>query len=235
MKKITRILTMMAIAALPLAFTSCDDDDYWYDGPWYGNVEPWWYGYDDGGWGYDDNGGNNPGGDQGNTLVDEAQVLNGEWDGQMIYTNGDNGKTDRFYANMTFVQNSTNAIKGTGTEYDYYLNSDGSEGENQTLKFTWYIDNNGDIYVKYASGSTFVMDFSASHHGFYLDEATGVFKGFMIGTNNNDMIQFDFTRKTSNAKAVCGKTTVSPSTTTFGYKGIAGITSTTKISLPKAR
>lgn len=229
MKKITRILTVLAVAALPFAFTSCDDDyDYWY-----GDTYPWWYNYhEDGGrWDYGDNNDDN----QGNTLVDEAQVLNGEWNGTMVYTNGSNGTTDQFYATMTFVQNNSNAIKGTGTEYDYYRNADGSVGNSQTLHFSWYIDNNGDIYVKYDSGSTFVMDMNASQHGFYLDEATGIFRGYMIGTNNSDLIQFDFTRQTSGAKGSKGLKAVSPKTTTFGADVVDRISLTGKMSLPGRR
>ena len=229
MKKITRILTVLAVAALPFAFTSCDDDyDYWY-----GDTYPWWYNYhEDGGrWDYGDNNDDNPG----NTLVDEAQVLNGEWNGTMAYTNGNDGTTDQFYATMTFVQNNSNAIKGTGTEYDYYRNDDGSVGNSQTLHFTWYIDNNGDIYVKYDSGSTFVMDMNASQHGFYLDEARGVFQGYMIGTNNSDLIHFDFTRQTSGAKSSKGQKAVSPKTTTFGANVIDRISLTGKMSLPGRR
>lgn len=229
MKKITRILTVLAVAALPFAFTSCDDDyDYWY-----GDTYPWWYNYhEDGGrWDYGDNNDDNPG----NTLVDEAQVLNGEWNGTMAYTNGSDGTTNQFYATMTFVQNNSNAIKGTGTEYDYYRNDDGSVGNSQTLHFSWYIDNNGDIYVKYDSGSTFVMDMNASQHGFYLDEATGVFRGYMIGTNNSDLIYFDFTRQTSGAKGSKGLKAVSPKTTTFGADVVDRISLTGKMSLPGRR
>lgn len=229
MRNITKLLAVAAIVAVPFAFTSCDDDDWYYD-HWYGYDEPWWYGYHDGGWGYDDNGGSND--NSGTTLADEAQVLNGEWSGQMIYTNGDDGTKDQFYANMTFVQNSTDAIRGTGTEYDYYLNSDGSVGESQTLRFTWYIDDNGDIYVKYSSGSTFVMDISASQHGFYIDEQKGLFQGYMIGTNNNDLIQFDFTRVTSNNIKSSTRATAL-TTHTFGEDVIGGIAKTGTMSLPK--
>ena len=162
-------------------------------------------------------------------------MLNGEWNGTMAYTNGNDGTTDKFYATMTFVQNNSNAIKGTGTEYDYYRNDDGSVGNSQTLHFTWYIDNNGDIYVKYDSGSTFVMDMNASQHGFYLDEATGVFRGYMIGTNNSDLIYFDFTRQTSGAKSSKGQKAVSPKTTTFGANVIDRISLTGKMSLPGRR
>ena len=31
MKKFTTLLTMAFIALMSISFTSCDDDDYWYD------------------------------------------------------------------------------------------------------------------------------------------------------------------------------------------------------------
>ena len=43
--------------------------------------------------------------------------------------------------------------------------------ESQTLKFTWYIDKNGDIYIRYNdSGATYVMDAGAKQYGFYLGD-----------------------------------------------------------------
>lgn len=235
MKKITKLLVFAAIAAMPFAFTSCDDDDdWWYDDDYY-----WWYGYDDGGWGWDNSYYNGDDESDGTTIVDEAQVLNGEWKGTMSYYNSSDGTTDNFYADMTFVQNSTTSTKGTGIEYDYYLNDDGTVAEDQTLKFSWYIDDSGDIYIKYAIGSTFVLDISASEHGFYLDEDSGVFQGYMIGTSSNDLIYFDFTRQTSNAKANIGvdsTSTTAKTVTTFGTNNIAKMNAkSVKKALPKNR
>lgn len=233
MKKIMTMMAAAMLVAAPAFFTSCDDDP-WYD-HWYGEEEPWWFQYDDGSYNwnntYYNNGGDN---NTSQTTIDEAQVLNGTWSGQMIYTNGDTGEKDQFYARMTFAQNSSDAIKGTGMEYDYYLNQDGSVGNNQTLMFSWYIADNGDIYIKYDSGTTFVMDINASQYGFYLDESTGVFNGYMVGSNNNDMIQFDFTRQTSNAKSST-RAAVSPATTTFGTDNKVKITAIERMSLPKNR
>lgn len=66
---------MAVIAAMSLAMTSCDGDDYWYDP--YG----WYDHYDD--WGWSNNDWNNgwQGGSQNNGLVEEAQMLTGEWYG----------------------------------------------------------------------------------------------------------------------------------------------------------
>lgn len=187
MKKIFTLIATAMLVASPAFFTSCDDD------PW---DDPWMDAYNNAnynGGGYQDN--------NGNTVLDEAEILNGEWDGTMTYTNGDNGQRSQFYANMTFVQNNSNAIKGTGTEVDYTLDANGNVSDTQTLKFNWYIDENtGDIYIRYLTGNglTFVMDLSASQHGFRLDEANGTFSGYMIGTNNNDLIYIDLKRQTNN-------------------------------------
>lgn len=194
MKKNFILMAAAIMMAVPTLFTSCDDDPW----NWYGDDEPWWYDYyDDGDWGwnddYYDNGGDN---NEGNSVYDEAEVLQGEWDGKMVYTNGDTGEQSSFYANMTFVRNNSDAIKGTGTELDYTLDSDGKKDQQNTpLKFNWYIDEKtGDIYIKYLTQSkpVFVMDMSAKEHGFWLEENKS-FTGYMIGTNNKDMIYIDLT------------------------------------------
>lgn len=176
MKKIITLVAAALFVAAPTLFTSCDDDDrYGWNDNYYNDDD-----YDD----YAD---------------DEAEVLQGEWEGTMVYTNGDNGQRSSFYANMTFVRNNSDAIKGTGTEIDYTLDSNGNiDQKNDPLKFNWYIDEQtGDIYIKYTNTdnkSTFVMDASASQYGFKLDERTGSFSGYMLGTNNNDMIYIDLKR-----------------------------------------
>lgn len=204
MRKFKFMMAAALVFAAPMLFTSCDDDP-WYDDGWRYD-DQWWSGYDDGGWNWNenywDNGGYYNGDDQGqgNTVLDEAEVLNGKWGGQMVYTNGDTGEQSQFYANMTFARNDGNAIKGTGIEVDYTLNSNNEVDKQQTLEFNWYIDENtGDIYIHYLtpSGSTFVMDISASQHGFELVEGQ-YFRGYMIGTNNRDMIYIDLDRVTNN-------------------------------------
>lgn len=198
--------------ALPMLMSSCDSDPYY----WYGDSEPWWFGYSDGGYGWNNGYYGDGGDDYGTTTLDEAQVLAGEWEGTMVYTNGQDGSKSTFNANMTFVQNNVNAIKGTGTEYDYVLDENNQVVDEQTLKFNWYIDDNtGDIYIKYLSGSTFVLDISARERGFFLDEASGLFNGYMIGTNNNDLIQFDFSRVQYNG-AKGAASTRATTTKTFG-------------------
>lgn len=229
MKKIFTLVAAALLVAAPALFTSCDDDPYWYDD------EPWWYDYDDGGYGWNDNYYNNGGNDNdGSTAYDEAEVLQGEWDGTMVYTNGDNGQRSSFYANMTFVRNNSDAIKGTGTEIDYTLDSNGKiDHQNDPLKFNWYIDEQScDIYIKYTNTdnkSTFVMDASAKQHGFQLDENSGTFGGYMLGTNNNDMIYIELkrvqnnsakklTRSTATTHTFFGSTSVTP--VSFGTQSL---------------
>lgn len=229
MKKLKIMMAAALMVAAPALFTSCDDDPW--DEPWYydeyGEDGPWWWTYDNGGWNWDDNAWNNGnynGGDdgQGNTVLDEAEVLEGEWDGTMAYTNGDNGEVSQFYANMTFVRNNSNSIKGTGTEVDYTLNSNNEVDDQQTLKFNWYIDEGtGDIHIHYltSGGSTFVMDASAGYRGFYLEENT-TFEGYMLGTNNKDMIYINL-KPVQNNEAK--KSTRASSIRSFGSSSIKAV------------
>ncbi len=82
-------------------------------------------------------------------------------------------------------------------EIDEVHDNQGNVTDQQTLKFSWYIDNNGDIYLKYASGATFVLDAGASQYGFRLGVEKGnnykTFYGYMIGTGKvkGDIIYFD--------------------------------------------
>jgi antitoxin ParD1/3/4 len=99
---------------------------------------------------------------------------------------------------MTFYQagDKVNSLSGNGVEVDY---ADDGSNESQTLKFTWYIDKNGDIYIRYNdSGATYVMDAGAKQYGFFLGDEKGqdVFYGYMIGTGKakGDVMQIDLVR-----------------------------------------
>ena len=202
MKKLRGFMVLMAIAAASFTFTSCDDDYYW-DDP-YG----WYDDYNHGGWGWNQGDWNNGSqGSQNDNLVAEAQTLVGEWYGPVTYSyiqeDGESRGTDQFYANMIFYQNSNreDALSGSGVEIDYTYKDDGSVADQQTLKFSWYVDDNGDIYIKYTdSGATFVMDAGASQYGFnlgsYKNERTDIFRGYMIGTGSvkGDIIYIDLQR-----------------------------------------
>lgn len=241
MKKFrTIMMAMVAMATMALTFTSCDDDP-WDDG-W---RDPYGWSDDYGSWGWNNNywdqGGN--GGNQGDARTQMAQTLCGEWGGKMTYSylndDGQSRTTDQYYTVMKFFQynQNSNSYSGEGVETDYQLDSNGQaiEDNNQTLDFSWYIENNGDIYIKYKkSGATFVMDYGSSQAGFHLGQEDGckydTFYGYMIGTGSvkGDVIYIDFERNnnTNNAKAV---TRSADSAKSFGLgaslKPIKGTTS----------
>lgn len=189
MKKFNRIWMWMAIAAASFSFTSCDDDDYWYDD------------YNHGGWGWNQGDWNNgSNGSQDDNLLSEAQTLIGDWRGSVMLSelaeDGQSRDNYSFNAEMTFYQtgNKVNTLCGDGIEQDYIEET----GETKTLKFTWYIDKNGDIYIRYNSGATYVMDAGAKQYGFHLGDEKGqdVFYGYMIGTGKakGDVMQIDLVR-----------------------------------------
>lgn len=131
----------------------------------------------------------------------EAQTLTGDWRGSVMLSelaeDGQSRNNYSFNAEMTFYQagDKVNSLSGNGVEVDYIEET----GETQTLKFTWYIDKNGDIYIRYNdSGATYVMDAGAKQYGFYLGEEKGrdVFYGYMIGTGKakGDVMQIDLVR-----------------------------------------
>lgn len=205
------------LVAMPAVFTSCDDDPYYDDYGWYDGYD--WHRDN-----YDKN--YNDDDDQDDQLAAEAEALTGEWDGTMVYSYGDTGQKDSFGANMTFVRNSSTAIKGTGTEIDYSVDENGNK-HSETYKFDWSIDEKtGNIVIKYLTdkGATFVLDASATQKGFSLSrnsDGTGTFRGYMLGTNNSDEIYIDlktvqnssakaFTRATAGQSLTFGKDSTSP-------------------------
>ncbi|WP_460197977.1 hypothetical protein [Segatella asaccharophila] len=209
MKKWTVTLMVLAVAAMPFLFTSCDDSDdgdYYYN-PWddgFSWNDPWWYGYDDGGYNWNDyyNNGRDDNNSQDRILA-EALALNGEWRGTMQYVDSKTQQTSKFNCDMTFTQYDQSSVNGTGIEVD----NDGDQSQTlhfkwYTLHFKWYIDEkNGDIYIRYDSGSTFVMDAQSSQRGFSLAEGD-YFDGYMIGSNSNDMAYIQLDRVTVNTADV---------------------------------
>ncbi len=195
MKRFSTYMTMLVLAAMTMTLTGCEYDDYYDD--------PWWYSHNNGSYGYnnnyyngrDDYGNSN----NGNTIIDEAQVLAGEWGGTAKFYNNATGETAEYNASFIFVQNNSTATKGTGIEQDYIMEN-GQITDEQTLHFDWYIAENGNIYVKYASGNTFVLDAAANQHGFWLSEKDGTFEGYMLGSNNNDYMYINLSRVRSYAK-----------------------------------
>lgn len=195
MKKVYSLLAMAVIAAMSLTLTSCDSDDYWNGHYGWNDPYGWYDHYDDWGWNNNDWNNGSQGGSQNNNLVEEAQLLTGEWYGPVTYSylseDGQSRQTDEFHADMKFFQyaNTRDALSGEGVETDYVYNDDGSVADQQTLEFNWYIDDNHDIYIKYKnSGATFVMDYGSSQAGFHLGAEKGydvdTFWGYMIGTGS---------------------------------------------------
>lgn len=240
MKKMKKILMLMAVAVTSFTFTACDDDPW--DDDYYWHDDYYWYDdYNHGGWGWDQGGWNQ--GAQGSSnrdLLEEAQTLVGDWNGNVqlseLASDGNSRNNYQFDANMIFYQdkNNSNSLSGNGIEIDYA--TDGSDDQ-QTLKFSWYIDNNGDIYIKYASGATYVMDAKPSQYGFHLGPEQGkrydTFFGYMIGIGmaKGNIIYIDLERNSSNGARASRSSTSSGSS--FG-KGTSRtpIQGTVK-SLPK--
>ena len=152
MKKFNRIWMWMAIATASFSFTSCDDDDYWHD-------DYYWYDdYNHGGWGWNQGDWNNgSNGSQDDYLLSEARTLTGDWRGSVMLSelaeDGQSRNNYSFNAEMTFYQagDKVNSLSGNGVEVDY---ADDGSNETQTLKFAWYIDKNGDIYIRYNDSDT---------------------------------------------------------------------------------
>lgn len=186
--KIEKTFLAALVLAAPLFLAGCGDGDDWHDdyGPgWRDDTRP------------DDRGDNQ----DGYTALDIAQVLAGEWEGPVTLVDGTG--TYSFNANMTFAQNKANAVKGTGTEYDYVTDNDGNVTDEQLLKFNWQIDQQtGDIYIQYLGGGTYMLDIDAKTQGYYLSEDEGLFNGYMLGYGNSQgsIIRFDFKRVTAEAK-----------------------------------
>ena len=225
MRNFKSFMMLAAIAAASFSFTSCDDDDPWR-GPNY---------WDNGGWRHDDN-------SQEDSRVVEANLLSGDWVGTVkLQELDENGNTNKyeFDANMIFYQDRKNAITGSGVEIDQATDENGLP-VSQTLKFTWSIADNNNIYIKYNSGSTYLLDANASEdgYGFHLGPEKGynndTFFGYMIGTGSvkGDLMYIDLERNTSSSARVKSRgvdSTSVVSSQAFGSaksrKSIAGATS----------
>lgn len=244
MKKMKSLMMMAAIAAVSFAFTSCDDDPYyWHD------RYSWYDDYNHGGWGWNQGDWNQGShGSQNNQLLEQAQTLVGDWYGKVqlseLAEDGNSRNNYEFDANMIFYQdnNNSNSLSGNGIEIDSA--TDGSDDQ-QTLKFSWYIGNNGDIYIKYASGTTYVMDAGASQYGFHLGAEDGkrndTFFGYMIGTGTakGDIMYIDLERNTSSTAAAKGRGVMAESSSAVsssfgGAKGRTSMAGTVK-KLPSRR
>lgn len=191
---------MVAVLAMALTFTSCDDDP-WHDDWDYRDYNQGWY--DDYDW-YGDafNYGTN-------TLNQEAQALRGYWTGQIenaYYDNKNQLQRVQMNAEFEFDQYDSNSLNGRGRETDYapMVDDDGnyvydSDGQlvydSQELRFSWYIDpRTGDINIKYdGSGYEYKTEWDG---GFSLNTQSKRFYGVFTGTNNNEQISFNLSRTT---------------------------------------
>ena len=195
MKAFKIMMAVAVIAAMPMLFTSCDDDpDYWYD-DWYD------------GWTWGDDYNNRPDDNVDNQdfFVAMAQTLNGQWRGDLkAYQVDEHGvAVDSIYysTDIEFVQYNSTAISGTGTQYDY--NPQTNEKEMQR-DFTWYIDpKTGDIYLTYKEvhegGSTTDYVMRIAYNDLNLNDRT--FTGYLWSSDGDEVDDFWFNRYTGNAKA----------------------------------
>ena len=172
MKKLMKIIMVFAFSIATTVLTSCDSgDDNWYN---------------------NNNQNSNNTSISDNTLNVLANTLRGHWEGKMLYEYTENGtrKQATFDAQMEFDQYDATSISGRGVEVDI------SGTETQERKFSWYIDSKtGDIYVTYDdSKKQYVITFSSSDIQSYLD--TKSFHGTMKGVNNDEYLDFDFSRYT---------------------------------------
>lgn len=208
-RKLSQLLALMALLAVPFALTSCDDDDWYYD--------DYWNGY------YPDNDNNGSEADQ------MVAVLSGRWQGDMVYTytyTDDNAKpgekkrvSEKYAVEMTFYrsEDAKDRYAGQGVEVDR-----NEQGDTQALNFTWWIDTrNGDIYVKYTDSNTiFRMDAASTDYGYHLGWETSrnayTFFGYLVGQSNDDEIYIDLERVEIPRKAKAATETTPLGTQSFG-------------------
>ncbi len=176
MKKQFTYLAMAALMAMPFMFTSCDEYHYWHDEPW----------YDEPGYGYDDHGGHGQDNDE-LDLVLMAQYLHANWVGDLTASYTENGvrHNDKFYMEMSFDQENSQATYGRGQEVSYKNNE-----FYKTRTFSWSLDNKGNIDLKYDDGVQMRI---------YYDDlllSTNMFTGVITGINIEETDEFSFTKAT---------------------------------------
>ena len=238
MRRISKFFLALAIVVSPLALTSCDDDYYddlvtsavrnylgeYPSGSSYYTAYNWFYYYypeattsefykfmdavgNNSSYNWNNNYRQEENG-QVNKLVEEAQTLTGEWDGNMTVEYTDDAthqrKSNSFRANMKFFQynSSANSLQGNGVEVDT-----DAQGNTQTLAFSWKVLDNGNIEIKYSkTGTIFNLDINTTNDGFHLgyDKTKGydTFYGVARSTNTTDVMRFDLARqRPASAKA----------------------------------
>ena len=207
MKRIYYFITLLFLAAAPMTFTSCDDDDpfYWDDNYW-GND----WSEDNG---YDKN-------DKTPLDVQMAQVLNGSWTGTVVNEYYDeDGKRVKTQCDVDFdfTQYTVNSNQGSGTETDYaplydnygkpvYDENGKQMYESQTLKFKWNFDSRSYmLYLTYDSGMRFVIDTDPNKREFFLGydekEKWDFFEAVMNQVGGNERATIKCERVTQNRSA----------------------------------
>lgn len=189
MKVFKIMMAVAVIAAMPMLFTSCDDDpDYWYEDEFRG-----------------DDYNNQSDDDSQDPLLLMAQTLNGKWRGDMrAYKVNEQGvavDSIDYSTDIEFVQYNNTAISGTGTQYDYNPHTNEKELQRD---FTWYIDpKTGDIYITYKvvheGGSTTDYVMRVAYDDLNLNDRT--FTGYLWSSDGAEVDDFWFDRYTGNAKA----------------------------------
>lgn len=183
-------MAVAVIAAMPMLFTSCDDDpDYWYEDEFRG-----------------DDYNNQSDDDSQDPLLLMAQTLNGKWRGDMrAYEVNEQGvavDSIDYSTDIEFVQYNSTAISGTGTQYDYKPQTDYLEKQRD---FTWYIDpKTGDIYITYKNvhegGSTTDYVMRIAYNDLNLNDRR--FTGYLWSSDGDEVDDFWFDRyNVNNAKA----------------------------------
>lgn len=205
MKRIYTMMTMAIAMVVTFSLTSCGDDDYWYD----------WYD-DDYYWGGDnDYRGDEGQGTEQDFYVAMAQMLAGQWRGDMMaYELDDRGVAiDSIYysTDIEFQQYNDQSVSGTGTQYDFLQ---GATQPDMTRNFTWYIDTtNGSIYLTYkettSDGQNYDYVMRIAYDNLNLSDRT--FTGYLWSSDGYEVDDFWFDRFQEsgyNAKAAtrAGKT-----------------------------
>lgn len=203
------ILSVAAVGLLTLGFTSCDDDDDWYD-PYYNYPYANDAGYDNGSWW------NKNYADPSDTYVQMANALRGHWSGSLeAIGNDSNGRTVtyNYTTDVEFDQYQQGTVFGRGRQQDYITDAQGNLQLSYDRRFTWHIDvQTGNIWITYdasngQSNYTMVIpyeDSSTKYGGFHLDATQ--FYGSMIAEDNTELDNFDFQRYTLAKKTTLVKT-----------------------------
>lgn len=180
------VAAMLAFVATTLVFTSCDNDDYW-------GYEPYYPGTD---------GSSHPT-ERVDTVAEIAQMVTGQWRGDIrayaLDSVGNAIDSLDMETDIEFNLSGERATSGTGTQYDYYVNST-QEAPDMVRDFSWYVeDNTFDIYINYKEqGGNYMM--VIPYADMNLDDRT--FTGYLYALDGSEVDDFFFNRYHGQAKYV---------------------------------